>query len=83
MKKRIQKIPTKVILICPYCKKGTKAKLSIEFSPQKYVCPKCKKEVITPITSCCVVCAYSKSKTKCPRSLYMEAKSKGLEIKFI
>lgn len=79
-KKKKQKIPTTVILKCPHCKKGTKAKVSINYSPQKYICPKCKKEVVTPITQCCVICAYSK--TKCPRQLYMEAKTKDLEIVF-
>lgn len=82
-KKKVQKIPTKVILVCPHCKKGTKAIVSVEFSPQKYTCPKCKQEVLTPITSCCVVCAYSKSKTKYPRTLFMEAKAKNLEIKVV
>jgi len=80
-KKSVQKIPKTVILVCPFCKKGTTAKVSIEYSPQKYMCPKCKQEVRTPLASCCVICAYSKSGTKCPRELYMKAKVKGWEIK--
>ncbi|GEM_PF-1163024 len=81
-RKKTQKIPKTIILVCPHCKKGTKAKVSIEYSPQSYICPKCKNEVKTPITSCCVICAFSKTKTKCPRELYIEAKAKGLEIKY-
>lgn len=80
-KKSVQKIPKKVILICPHCKKGTTANVCVDFSPQKYECPKCKQEVVTPITSCCVVCAFSKSKTKCPRELYMKARARGWIIK--
>ncbi len=80
-KKSVQKIPKTVILVCPHCKKGTTAKVSIEFSPQKYDCPKCKQEVRTPIASCCVICAFSKSGTKCPRELYMKAKVRGWEIR--
>lgn len=80
-KRSVQKIPSKVILVCPYCKKGTTANVSIENSPQKYTCPKCNQEVRTPITSCCVICAFSKSGTKCPRELYMKAKVRGWKIK--
>ena len=76
-KKSVQKIPKSVILVCPHCGKGTTAKVSIENSPQKYICPKCKQEVVTPIASCCVICAFSKSGTKCPRELYMKAKVRG------
>jgi len=80
-KKRVQKIPSKIILVCPHCKKGTTAKVCVDFSPQKYTCPKCKMEVNAPITSCCLVCAYSKSGTKCPRELYMKAKVRGWEVR--
>jgi len=81
-KKRIQKIPEKIILVCPYCKKGTVAKVSLEFSPQKYECPKCRQEVRTPITECCIICSYSKSGTKCPRELYMKAKANNWTMRF-
>lgn len=80
-KKSVQKIPSKVVLVCPHCGKGTTASICIDYSPQKYTCPKCKQEVITPITSCCVICAFSKSGTKCPRELYMKAKVRGWEIR--
>ncbi len=80
-KKSVQKIPKSVILVCPHCKKGTSAKVCVDFSPQSYVCPKCKQEVKTPVSGCCVVCSFSKSGTKCPRELYMKAKVRGWEIR--
>lgn len=82
-KKSIQKIPNNLVLVCPHCGKSTKAHVSIENSPVKYECPKCKKIVERPLSQCCVICAYSKNKKPCPRVLYMEAKVKGYEIKYI
>ena len=79
MKKRIQKIPKTALLKCPNCSGLIKARVSIDNCPQSFICPKCEKEIKNPITSCCVICAFSKK--KCPRSLYMEAKVKGLEIR--
>jgi len=77
--KRIAKIPKTVMLRCPHCAEKSKAKVSMDVCPQVYVCPKCNWEVRTPITSCCVICAFSGK--KCPRSLFSEAKVKGLEIR--
>lgn len=81
-KKSVQKIPNSVILVCPHCSKGTKANVSIENCPQFYVCPKCKQEVRRPMSQCCVICAFSKNRKPCPRTLYAEAKVRGLEIKY-
>jgi len=78
-KKRIQKIPKSVLLKCPHCSKKTKALVSMDNCPQSFVCPKCESLVTNPITQCCVICAFSNK--KCPRTLYMEAKVKGLEIR--
>lgn len=78
-KKRVVRIPECVILKCPHCGKGTKAKVSVEVCPQVFFCEKCKQEVRTPITSCCLICAFSKK--KCPRTLMAEARVKGLEIR--
>jgi hypothetical protein len=80
-KKTVMKIPTSATLICPACKKATRAIVSIENSPQKYSCPKCKTEIKTPLTSCCVICAYNKTGKTCPRTMYMKARVAGLEIK--
>ncbi|MBM3247004.1 hypothetical protein FJZ17_00460 [Candidatus Pacearchaeota archaeon] len=82
-KKRVQKIAEYVILVCPHCKKGTKAHVDIENCPQSYTCPKCKQEVRKPVSECCVICAYSKNGKPCPRTLYMKAKVKNLEIRNI
>lgn len=78
-KKRVQKIPKTAMLTCPHCSKKSKALVSIDNCPQSFVCPKCNQEVRNPITQCCVICAYSKK--KCPRTLYMNAKVKGLELR--
>lgn len=78
-KKRIQKIPKHVLLKCPYCSAKNKAIVDIENCPQSFTCPKCNQEVKNPLTSCCVICAFSDK--KCPRTLYMEAKVKGLELR--
>jgi hypothetical protein len=78
-KKRIMKIPKTVVLVCPNCQGKNKAKVDIENCPQSFICPKCEQQVKNPITQCCVICAFSGR--KCPRSLYMEAKVKGLELR--
>jgi len=78
-RKTTQKIPKSVLLRCPNCGEKSKALVSIENCPQKFTCPKCNLEVNNPTASCCVICAFSNK--KCPRTLYMNAKVKGLEIK--
>lgn len=78
-KKRVMKIPKNVVLICPHCSKKSKAVVSIDNCPQSFTCPKCNQVVNNPITQCCVICAFSGK--RCPRSLYMEAKVKRLEIR--
>lgn len=78
-RKRIMKIPKSVMLLCPHCKQKTKAMVSVDMCPQNYECPKCKQIVHTPIAECCVICAYSGK--KCPRTLLMHARAKGLELR--
>jgi len=78
-KKRIQKIPKTVMLTCPLCSGKSKALVSLENCPQSFVCPKCNNEIKNPVAHCCIICAFSGK--KCPRTLYMEAKVKGLEIR--
>jgi hypothetical protein len=78
-KRKSVKIPKNVMLKCPHCSGKSKAIVSIDNCPQSFVCPKCSQEVKNPITSCCIICAFSGK--KCPRTLYMEAKVKGLTIK--
>mgnify|MGYP001576065277 CR=1 FL=1 len=78
-KKRFQKIPKSVMLKCPACSEKSRAIVSIENSPQIYICPKCHVEVRNPLTQCCVICAFSGK--LCPRRLFMEAKVRGFEIR--
>lgn len=78
-RKRIIKLPKTVMLKCPLCLEESKAIVDIENCPQSYTCPKCEALVRNPITKCCVICAFSNK--KCPSSLVMEAKIKGLEIR--
>ncbi len=79
MKKKVQRIPKSVMLKCPLCSKKSKAIVSVEVCPQKFICPKCNGEVRNPLTQCCVICAFSDK--SCPRTLLMEAKVKGLELR--
>lgn len=73
------KIPKNVMIKCPLCSEKSKAIVSIDNCPQSFTCPKCDQGVKNPLTSCCIICAFSGK--KCPRSLYMEARVKGLEIR--
>ena len=67
------------MLKCPACASKSKALVSIDICPQKFVCPKCSVEVRNPLTQCCVICAFSGK--RCPCTLFMEAKVKGLELR--
>ena len=78
-KKTSQKIPKSVMLTCPHCSEKSKAIVSIDNCPQSFTCPKCNQLVRNPLTSCCVICAFSGK--KCPRTLFAEAKVKGLELR--
>ncbi len=78
-RKKIQKIPKNVMLKCPHCSAKSKAIVSVDNCPQNFVCPKCFADVKNPLTQCCVICAFSDK--LCPRTLYMEAKVKGLELR--
>ena len=78
-RKKIQKIPKNVMLKCPSCSGKSKAIVSVDNCPQQFICPKCDFEVRSPLTQCCVICAFSGK--SCPRTLLMEAKVKGLELR--
>lgn len=78
-KKRVMKIPKNADLKCPLCNEINRAKVSIDNCPQSFTCPKCDQTVRNPITQCCIICAFSNN--RCPRTLYMEAKVKGLILK--
>ena len=78
-KKSVQKIPKSVMLKCPLCSKKTRALVSKDYCPQSFNCPKCKQIVKNPLATCCIICAFGNS--KCPRTLFVEAKIKGLTMK--
>lgn len=79
-KQRIIKIPKIVSITCPNCKKICKRKVpDDQSSPQVFDCDKCNTQTRTPITSCCIICAFTNK--KCPYSLKQKAKRKGLEIR--
>jgi len=77
-KKIIQKIPKAVIIKCPHCSANFRVKNNSEgvFSVE---CRKCKQKILTPITQCCIICAFSDK--RCSNSLLIEAKAKNLEIR--
>lgn len=78
-RKRIIKIPISAKIICPNCNKTTILKVEKDSSPQFFECNKCKQRTQTPITKCCVICAFSNK--NCVHTLRMEAHKKHLEIK--
>jgi len=59
------------------CKRAEIPKDSIINS---FECKKCGQKTITPIMKCCIICAFSGK--KCAPSSIMEAKMKGLEIRY-
>lgn len=79
-KKRILKIPKRVTIKCPFCSKPNRVEVS-ENLINSLECKNksCKQTIKTPITQCCIICAFSK--TKCPYNLKVQAKAKGLELR--
>ena len=77
-RKRVIKIPKNAKIKCPNCNKISLRKVPEKESPQYFDCDKCSKRTQAPITSCCIICAFTK--TKCVPSLLLEAKSKNLKI---
>lgn len=78
-RKRFIKISEKATLTCPNCSKNTRIKIPEDRILSSFECKKCKQVILTPVTKCCVICAFSNK--KCAPSLIMEAKMKNLEIK--
>lgn len=79
MKKRQVKIPVSATIRCPHCGKNSRVKLQEDTFLGSLECKKCRQKIETPPAHCCIVCAFSTK--KCPQSLVLEAKMKGLEIK--
>ena len=78
-RKRVIKIPKLASIKCLHCGEISKRKVPMDSSPQYFDCDKCGQRTQTPITSCCIICAFTGK--KCAPSLLMEARAKGLEIK--
>ena len=78
-KKSVIKIPLQVIIKCPFCENKMKIKVPANSSVHSLECKKCKQMIQTPITKCCLICAFSNK--KCPDELLQEAHAKGLEIR--
>ena len=77
--KKYVKIPRVVAIVCRQCGKKSKRAAPDKGSPQFFDCDMCGQRMVTPVSACCIICAYTKK--KCPASLIMEAKIKGLEIR--
>ena len=78
-KKTFIKIAKTANIKCNSCQAISKRKVPEDSSPQYFDCDKCHSRMQTPITSCCIICAYTNA--KCVPSLKMEAKIKGLELR--
>jgi len=78
-KKKVIRLPKVVVIKCANCGKLSKRKVPHDSSPSYFDCDKCGKRMETPSSSCCIICAFTK--TKCIPSLLMEAKIRGLEIR--
>jgi len=78
-RKKYIKIPKVVAITCGHCGERTRRTAPENGSPPYFDCSKCGQRMTTPLSACCIICAYTKK--KCPASLIMEAKIKGLEIR--
>jgi len=78
-KKTFVKIPKTASIKCIHCGAVSKIKVPIDFSPQYFDCDKCGQRTQTPVTSCCIICAFTGK--KCAPFLKMEANVKGLEVR--
>lgn len=78
-RKTFLKIPEVATIKCPSCGAKSKRKVPLDASPQYFDCDKCSARIQTPITGCCIICAFTNK--KCVPSLKMEAMAKGLELR--
>ena len=78
-KKRVINIPKNAKIKCPNCGFVRLRKIPIDNSPQYFDCDKCSYRLQTPITSCCIICAFTNK--KCVPTLLMEARAKNLEVR--
>lgn len=77
-RKRVLKLAKVVSLKCPNCSAISKRKVP-DNSPMYFDCDKCQAHIVTPITQCCIICAYTNK--KCLPALKQLAFSKDLELR--
>jgi hypothetical protein len=80
MRKKVVRIPKIATVRCPNCGKNSRLEVPGDSILGSFECKKCKEKILTPPSSCCIICAFSKK--KCSQSLLMEARIKNLEIKY-
>ena len=78
-RKKVIRIPKTASLKCPHCLKNTRVKVPNDSSMYNFKCKKCKNEIDTPESNCCVICAFSDK--KCGAALRVEAGINKLEVK--
>ena len=78
-RKRVVRIPKSASLKCPHCLKISRVKVPNDSSLFNFKCKKCKNDVETPESNCCIICAFSDK--KCGAALRVEAGINGLTIK--
>ena len=78
-RKKILRLAKTAKIKCVNCAAFSVRKVPSDSSPMYFDCDKCNAHVTVPITSCCIICAYTDK--KCINALKMEAKIKGLELR--
>lgn len=78
--KKFIKIPKIVAITCRNCGKRCRRAVKIDDCPQYFDCDACGQRMQTPVSACCIICAFTNK--KCPASLVMESKIKKLEIRY-
>ena len=78
-KKIFVRLPKLASINCLHCGKKSRRKVPFDSSPQYFDCDKCGQRTKTPMTQCCVICAFTEK--KCAPTLRMKAMANGLSIK--
>jgi len=77
-KKKFLKIPKRIDIKCPNCDYIMRLEVREDNLINSVECKNCKNIIKTPVTQCCIICAFSDK--KCPPNLKIEAKAKGLVL---
>ncbi len=79
-KKSVLSIPKNAKIKCPNCGAFSIRKVPLDSSPMYFDCDKCNQRIQAPITGCCIICSFTNK--KCVPSSLIEAKAKGLEVRY-